>query len=151
MRNHASEWRSFPNNRPGELELDLAIAAAEGITPVAPSATALVRQLANGQTIKWAVNEAGELRVIPKYGPSGSVIAHSTLFGGAPVVAAGEAVLEALDDRPMEVIQFDAHSGHYFPLYDPDEQEQFRSQTCAIARELFAQHGVVVRDDAWYP
>jgi hypothetical protein len=35
MREYDAEWRSFPNNRLGELEVDLAIAAAEGVKSVA--------------------------------------------------------------------------------------------------------------------
>jgi hypothetical protein len=78
------------------------------------------------------------------------VIAHSVLVAGGPVLAAGEAVLEVADDGRVRLIQYDAHSGHYFPLYDTLEQECFRMQARDLGRALFARCGVVILDDAWY-
>ena len=126
----------------------MATAAAPGISPVAPSATSL-RDLADGRTVKWAIRLTGDLRLIPTYTPSGAVIAHRVLVNGGPALAAGEAVRDVADDGRVGLVQYDAHSGHSFPLYNPVEQERVRTQVRALGRDLFARCNVVIPADAW--
>jgi hypothetical protein len=79
----------FYNQLPDELADELAIAKQLGVKPISVADQGF-EAVANSGTIKWAVTQSGELKIIPKY-VNEVELKHSVLTNGQPVLAAGEA------------------------------------------------------------
>ena len=102
----------FKNALPTRLAEELAAAARLGVVPIRPGDPTFEQVIGAG-TIKWVVNLAGELSVMPKF-VSGEEIAHTILTAGAPVLAAGEAEIVGTAGQYL-LLDLNRHSGHYRP------------------------------------
>ena len=119
----------YVNRLPDLLPAELAQAARVGAVPAVPGSLQFVQALQSGR-IKWAVTEAEQLSVVPKW-VGGVEISHAVLVGGQPVLAAGEADV-AVGGGRLFGIEITSHSGHYQPDLESVE----------IGRAAFAAIGV---------
>ncbi len=119
----------FPNRYPEELAQELSLARRLGIVPLRPGDPGFADLVTDG-TVKWVLTLADELLFIPKSVGSAE-LAHPIMTGGAPVQAAGEAEIIALDGE-YGLLDITRHSGHYHP----------DSQSLRIARQAFAVAGI---------
>lgn len=120
----------FPNKYPNDLAEELETAERLGVTPTGVGTAAFDRMI-DGEKIKWAVLKDGRLVIVPKI-VGGEEIKHSVLSGGAPVRAAGEAMIAGSDGHYFG-LEIDGQSGHFFePGWDAEE----------IGRDFFAQAGI---------
>jgi len=84
----------------------------------------------NSGTVKWAINESGQLVIIPKF-VNGTEISHTVLTGGGRVIAAGEAEIAGSGGQYI-LLQINNHSGHYLPS----------SESLGLGRQAFAALGI---------
>ncbi|MFB6398163.1 polymorphic toxin-type HINT domain-containing protein [Polymorphospora lycopeni] len=95
-----------PNNRPGDLSLELMEADFAGISPVAAGTSGFSRAASGSGDFLWTVGEGGNLNMVA----AGRGIHHTVASGGAPVMAAGQ-----ISFRNGAVTSFDNMTGHYTP------------------------------------
>jgi hypothetical protein len=122
---------SLPNQMPLLLEQEMADFAASGAQTAAPGTALFDEMVASGEELIWAVNEAGELRVLPRF-VNQIQMKHSMLFGGAKVRAAGEATIAGSSNGYMG-LSINNSSGHYQPP----------ASTLPYARYVFGNFGIV--------
>ncbi len=85
--------KGFPNRFPDRLAGELEAAHEAGIEPMAVGDALKELIPSNGElNIKWAVNEDGELGIIPMF-PDAEEIHHTVIWNGANVLVAGEGAL----------------------------------------------------------
>jgi hypothetical protein len=119
----ARQWNwvsSFPNQLSSKLQAELADAKKLGVRPLNVQTqikTAAFDSVISAGTIKWAIDEAGNLLIIPK-NVGGSEIYHSVLTNGAPVAAAGEAEMAGDKTNGYFLLMISNYSGHYKPTGD---------------------------------
>jgi hypothetical protein len=119
----------FTNQLPESLPEELAEARRVGVEPIRFGDEGF-DAIANSGTIKWAINEAGELLIIPKY--VGDVeLKHSVLTNGEPVIAAGEAEI-AVDSGTRVGISINRNSGHF----------QTSAESLELGLDAFNEHGI---------
>ncbi|MGW4730353.1 polymorphic toxin-type HINT domain-containing protein [Streptomyces shenzhenensis] len=110
--------RIWPNNLAASLERELALAERLGIRPAKPGSADWDRYIdMDGEPIKWAVLQDGQLVIMPKI-VQGQELSHPVLSGGAAVRAAGEAEIVGGGGQYFG-LRIDAHSGHFFKEGDP--------------------------------
>jgi hypothetical protein len=102
----------YPNNMPGDLDLELAVAERLGVKPTTVGTPAFDEAI-NAGRIKWAVLEDGSLVIEPKH-IGEDEISHAVLSRGAPVRAAGEADIAGSAKGGYYGLDIDDHSGHFF-------------------------------------
>ncbi|MEU3521185.1 Hint domain-containing protein [Streptomyces sp. NPDC006654] len=108
----------WPNTLPGTLEEELALAERLGVRPAKPGTAAWDSFIdMDGEPIKWAVLQDGELVIMPKM-VQGRELSHPVLSRGAPVRAAGEAEIAGGNGQYFG-LRIDSHSGHFFKSGDP--------------------------------
>jgi hypothetical protein len=98
------------NQLPNQLAAELRVASKMGVDPLSIVDPRLA-DVVNAGRVKWAINEGGDLLVIP-HSVGNVEIAHSVLTRGNPVLAAGEADIAAGAGKFIGV-DFSTHSGHY--------------------------------------
>lgn len=108
-----------PNNRPGDLSLELMEADLAGISPVAAGTSGFSRAASGSGDFLWTVGEGGDLNMVA----AGRGIHHTVASGGAPVMAAGQ-----ISFRNGAMTSFDNMTGHYTP--------------CSSCAGAFIQRGV---------
>ena len=126
--------RTFPNQLPGSLADEVAEAAAVGAKPIQPGTPAFEAAVNEG-TLKFVVNESGELLVSP-HTVGGVEISHAVLSGGRPVLSAGQANIAGAGGKFIG-LELTPHSGHFF--------KGLRSESLKaldVAREAFRKFGV---------
>ncbi|MFE9439110.1 polymorphic toxin-type HINT domain-containing protein [Streptomyces sp. NPDC006602] len=105
--------RIWPNNMAATLERELALAERMGVRPAKPGSADWDRYIdMDGEPIKWAVLQDGQLVIMPKM-VQGQELSHPVLSGGAAVRAAGEAEIAGGAGQYFG-LRLDAHSGHFF-------------------------------------
>ncbi|MEU4151220.1 DUF6531 domain-containing protein [Streptomyces sp. NPDC026659] len=102
----------YENQLPGELRRELADAERLGVTPLRVGGAGFDEAINSG-TVKWAVDQNGELLVIPKH-VDGIELKHPVLTRGGPVQSAGEAEI-AGGDGSYFGMEINNNSGHYKP------------------------------------
>ena len=116
----------LPNQLPHLLEHELQDAARRRLVPVHEADRAGLAQLSERGTLKWVLGDAGLV-----FGDER--LFHPVLFGGRPVLAAGEVDL-AVVDKAFYVINVTNHSGHFKPP----------PGTLALAEAAFRKAGFTV-------
>ncbi|MDH6567711.1 hypothetical protein M2160_002732 [Streptomyces sp. SAI-117] len=110
--------RIWPNNMAATLERELALAERMGIRPAKPGSANWDKYIdMDGEVIKWAVLEDGQLVIMPKM-VQGQELSHPVLSGGSAVRAAGEAQVAGGGGQYFG-LEINAHSGHFFKSGDP--------------------------------
>ncbi|MET9791336.1 polymorphic toxin-type HINT domain-containing protein [Streptomyces canus] len=110
--------RIWPNNMAVTLEQELAAAERLGIRPAKPGSANWDKYIdMDGEKIKWAVLQDGQLVIMPKM-VGKDELSHPVLSGGAPVQAAGEAQIAGGGGQYFG-LEINAHSGHFFKPGDP--------------------------------
>ncbi|GAA2412902.1 hypothetical protein GCM10010420_47940 [Streptomyces glaucosporus] len=102
----------YENKLPKQLEEELSQAERLGVTPVRPGSPEFDSIIGEGP-IKWAVDESGNLAVVPKF-IQGQEIYHPVITRGRPVLAAGEADIAGWNGSYWGVRLTNA-SGHFTP------------------------------------
>ncbi|WP_245641254.1 hypothetical protein [Streptomyces megasporus] len=97
---------------PEDLAQELADAERLGVKPLRVGDDGFDAAVNSG-TVKWAVDEQGNLFVIPKY-VDGVELKHPVLTGGRPVLAAGEAEIAGSRGSYFGM-DINYNSGHYKP------------------------------------
>ncbi len=120
----------FPNQMPGTLERELALADRLGVSPSSVGSPEFDAPINSG-TIKWAVREDGNLVTMPKF-VDGQEISHAALTRGDPVRAAGEADIAGSPEAGYFGLDINNHSGHSRPS----------SKGLQVGRDEFAAAGV---------
>ncbi|WP_143663505.1 polymorphic toxin-type HINT domain-containing protein [Streptomyces sp. NRRL B-24085] len=132
--------RIWPNNGAATLAEELALAERLGIRPAKPGSANWDKYLdMDGELIKWAVLQDGELVIMPKI-VQGAELSHPVLSGGAAVRAAGEASVVRGGGQYFGV-EINARSGHFFKQGDPFWAPGGGAEQ--LGRELFEAAGVV--------
>jgi hypothetical protein len=119
----------FHNQLPDELAGELETARKLGVKPMSLSDQGF-EAVVNAGTIKWAVTESGELKIIPKY-INEVELKHSVLTNGQPVLAAGEAEI-AISGSKRVGITINRQTGHF----------QASEESLQIGVEEFKKHGI---------
>ncbi|MGH2509228.1 MAG: polymorphic toxin-type HINT domain-containing protein, partial [Ktedonobacteraceae bacterium] len=119
----------FPNKMSQNLSNELNEAKNLGVQPMSADDPGFSNMVNQGP-VKWAVNQAGDLRFVPKF-VNGTEIFHSVLAAGASVLAVGEADIAAAGDDYW-VADINNYSGHFQPDLDSLEN---------IAKPLFRALG----------
>ncbi|MGW0703712.1 DUF6531 domain-containing protein, partial [Streptomyces sp. NPDC002867] len=119
----------YENQLPNELAGELADAERLGVKPLRVGDDGFDEAINSG-TVKWAVNENGDLLVIPKH-VNGVELKHPVLTEGGPVRAAGEAEI-AGGQGSYFGMGLNNNSGHYKPSIESLE----------IGREAFERAGI---------
>lgn len=127
----------FPNQLPERLPSEMATARRYGIEPSTPGTPEFDEAISQG-TVKYAVTESGEVKVIPKYASDGTEISHPVITGGQPVTAAGEAEIAGSADEGYFGLDVNQHSGHYM---NGDSAAQ-NEAVLDVAKGAFDQHGI---------
>ncbi|WP_327156494.1 putative T7SS-secreted protein [Streptomyces tubercidicus] len=120
----------YENTMPDELAQELATAERLGVKPIKPGGEGFDEAINNG-TVKWTVDENGELAVIPKH-VDGIELKHPVLTGGRPVHAAGEAEI-AGGGGSYFGLEINNNSGHYRPSMESLE----------VGRKAFERAGII--------
>lgn len=103
----------YNNLIPDRLAQELADATRLGVKPFTIGSKEFAKVVNEGEVIKWAVNEGGELVMVPKM-VNGAEIAHTVITGGKSIVAAGEAQVAGYSGN-YYLLEITNHSGHYRP------------------------------------
>ncbi|MEU6385698.1 DUF6531 domain-containing protein [Streptomyces bauhiniae] len=103
---------NYENQLPGELGHELNVADRLGVSPVKVGEPGFDEAINSG-TIKWAVDDHGQLLVIPKH-IDGIELKHPVLTRGGPVQSAGEAEI-AGGEGTYFGMEINNNSGHYKP------------------------------------
>ncbi|GHG97922.1 Hint domain-containing protein [Streptomyces lanatus] len=131
--------RIWPNNMSVSLADELAVAERLGVRPARPGSANWDKYIdMDGEKIKWAVLEDGQLVIMPKV-VQGQELSHPVLSGGAPVKAAGEAQIAGSNGQYFG-LEINSHSGHFFKQGDPFWAPGGGSE--ALGREMFEAAGV---------
>lgn len=132
--------RVFENQQPETLEAELQDAEALGVRPVKPTDPEFA-DVVNSGRVKWAINEQGELVVLP-HTVEGTEISHSVLTGGRPVIAAGEAEIASsgtsVSSGTAHGLEITPQSGHFNYGNDAATNES----VLALGRAAFAKFGI---------
>ncbi|WP_329230980.1 polymorphic toxin-type HINT domain-containing protein [Streptomyces canus] len=132
--------RIWPNNGAPTLAEELALAERKGISPAKPGSANWDKYIdMDGELIKWAVLQDGQLVIMPKI-VQGSELSHPVLSGGAAVRAAGEASIVKGGGQYFGV-EINARSGHFFKQGDPFWAPGGGAEQ--LGKELFEAAGVV--------
>ncbi|MFI9762124.1 polymorphic toxin-type HINT domain-containing protein [Streptomyces sp. NPDC051963] len=132
--------RIWPNNMAATLERELALAERMGVRPAKPGSADWERYIdMDGEPIKWAVLEDGQLVIMPKI-VQGQELSHPVLSGGAAVRAAGEAQIAGGGGQYFG-LEINAHSGHFFKSGDPFWAVSGGAEQ--LGREMFEAAGVM--------
>ncbi|QUC56725.1 Hint domain-containing protein [Streptomyces sp. A2-16] len=132
--------RIWPNNMAITLEQELAAAERLGIRPAKPGSANWDKYIdMDGEKIKWAVLQDGQLVIMPKM-VGREELSHPVLSGGAPVQAAGEAQLAGGGGQYFG-LEINAHSGHFFKSGDPFWAAGGGAEQ--LGREMFEAAGVM--------
>ena len=102
----------YENQLPGRLAEELAAARIRGISPTSPVGPKFDAAINQG-TIKYAVDELGQIKVIPKFAADGAEISHAVITKGRPVLAAGEAEIAGSVNDGYFGVGINEHSGHF--------------------------------------
>ncbi|MBH5132180.1 RHS domain-containing protein [Streptomyces sp. HB-N217] len=102
----------YENTMPDQLAQELADAERLGVRPLRVGDGGF-DEAVNSGTVKWAVDEQGELVIIPKH-VNGVELKHPVLTGGRPVQSAGEAEI-AGEGGVYIGLDLNNNSGHYRP------------------------------------
>ncbi|WP_236622194.1 RHS repeat-associated core domain-containing protein [Novipirellula maiorica] len=127
--------RLRPNQLPDSLADELATASANGVSPIKVGDPGF-DEVVNSGTVKWAVDEAGDLWVIPAV-KNGEEISHAVLVGGRPVKAAGQADVAGTPGTYLG-LDITPHSGHY----NNGASAADNAETVAIGIEAFGKTGI---------
>ncbi|MGK5500757.1 hypothetical protein [Streptomyces sp. URMC 125] len=114
---------------PENLAQELADAERVGVKPLKVGDEGFDAAVNSG-TVKWAVDEQGNLFVIPKYA-EGIELKHPVLTGGRPVLTAGEAEIAGSRGSYFGM-EINNQSGHYKPSMESLE----------IGRKAFERAGI---------
>ncbi|MDG9702411.1 putative T7SS-secreted protein [Streptomyces sp. DH37] len=120
----------YENKLPQQLDRELSQADRLGVTPTRPGSPDFDRVIGEG-TVKWAVDESGNLAVIPKF-VDGQEVYHPVITGGRPVLAAGEADIAGWDGNYWGAA-LNNRSGHFTPS----------DASLDVGREAFERAGIV--------
>ncbi|MFC3575522.1 Hint domain-containing protein [Streptomyces yaanensis] len=132
--------RIFPNRMSTTLAEELSLAERLGIRPAKPGSADWERYIDfDGEPVKWAVLEDGQLVIMPKM-VNGKELSHPVLSGGGPVRAAGEAEIAGGNGQYFG-LRIDSHSGHYFVTDDPFWAPGGGAEQ--VGKEAFAAAGVM--------
>ncbi|MFJ9007085.1 polymorphic toxin-type HINT domain-containing protein [Streptomyces canus] len=132
--------RIWPNNMAATLERELALAERMGVRPAKPGSANWDRYIdMDGEKIKWAVLEDGQLVIMPKM-VQGEELSHPVLSGGGAVRAAGEAQIAGGGGQYFG-LEINAHSGHFFKSGDPFWAAGGGAEQ--LGREMFEAAGVM--------
>ncbi|MEV5959771.1 Hint domain-containing protein [Streptomyces sp. NPDC051987] len=108
----------WPNTMSATLDEELALAERLGVRPAKPGTADWDKYIdMDGEPIKWAVLQDGDLVIMPKM-VQGRELSHPVLSGGAAVRAAGEAEIAGGNGQYFG-LRIDSHSGHFFKPGDP--------------------------------
>ncbi|MFB8442512.1 putative T7SS-secreted protein [Streptomyces niveus] len=121
---------SYENQLPEELERELADAERLSVKPLKVGDSGFDEAINSG-TIKWAVDQNGDLRVIPKH-VNGTELKHPVLTRGGPVQAAGEAEIAG-------------GSGSYFGMEINNSSGHFRPslESLQTGKDAFERAGII--------
>ncbi|WP_349254013.1 DUF6531 domain-containing protein [Streptomyces sp. BPPL-273] len=119
----------YENTMPDQLAQELADAERLGVRPLRVGAEGFDEAINSG-TVKWAVDEHGELVVIPKH-VNGVELKHPVLTGGRPVLSAGEAEIAGGGGTYLG-LDLNNNSGHYLPSME----------SLQIGRDAFERAGI---------
>ncbi len=131
----------WSNTLPELLSKELAQAERLGIRPARPGSADWDRyiDMGDGDAIKWAVLEDGQLVIMPKI-VQGEQLYHPVLSGGASVRAAGEAQIAGANGQYFG-LGINSQTGHFFekgnPFWAPGGGAE------QLGREMFEAAGVV--------
>ncbi|QNP70110.1 hypothetical protein IAG44_12050 [Streptomyces roseirectus] len=132
--------RIFPNRMPATLSEELSLAERLGVRPAKPGSADWERYIDfDGEPVKWAVLEDGQLLIMPKT-VNGRELSHPVLSGGGPVRAAGEAEIAGGGGQYFG-LRIDSHTGHYFVEGDPFWAPGGGAEH--VGKEAFAAAGVL--------
>ncbi|MGW2823971.1 polymorphic toxin-type HINT domain-containing protein [Streptomyces sp. NPDC001443] len=132
--------RIWPNNMAVTLEQELATAERLGIRPAKPGSANWDKYIdMDGEAIKWAVLEDGQLVIMPKM-VGKEELSHPVLSGGGAVRAAGEAQIAGSGGQYFG-LEINAHSGHFFKSGDPFWEVGGGAEQ--LGREMFEAAGVM--------
>ncbi|MFG2118081.1 putative T7SS-secreted protein [Streptomyces sp. NPDC048710] len=120
----------YKNLLPDELEGELADAERLGVKPLKVGDSGFDEAINSG-TIKWVVDQNGELLVMPKH-VNGIELKHPVLTRGGPVQAAGEAEI-AGGDGSYFGMEINRNSGHYKPS----------PESLQVGRDAFERAGII--------
>ncbi|MFI1481334.1 polymorphic toxin-type HINT domain-containing protein [Streptomyces sp. NPDC020747] len=130
----------WSNNMSATLERELALAERMGVRPAKPGSAEWDRYIdMDGEPIKWAVLEDGQLMIMPKV-VQGQELSHPVLSGGAGIRAAGEAEIAGGGGQYFG-LNINSHSGHFFKQGDPFWAPGGGAEL--LGREMFEAAGVV--------
>ncbi|GGX19887.1 type IV secretion protein Rhs [Streptomyces malachitofuscus] len=121
---------TYENQMPEELERELDEADRLGVRPLRVGDSGFDEAINSG-TIKWVVDQNGDLLVMPKTLP-GVELKHPVLTRGGPVQTAGEAEIAGADGSYIGLV-INNNSGHYKPSQD----------SLQVGREAFERAGIV--------
>lgn len=121
----------YPNLLPETLAEEAALATQLGVKSFGVKSAEFAKIVKEGEIIKWAVTEKGELLMIPKIA-QGREISHAIITGGKSVVAAGEAQIAGMSGKYI-LLDISNHSGHFQPS----------AATVSIGKAAFREAGVV--------
>ncbi|WP_420882442.1 RHS repeat domain-containing protein, partial [Streptomyces barkulensis] len=102
----------YHNQMPEDLAQELADAERLGVKPLRVGDDGFDAAVNSG-TVKWAVDEQGDLFIIPKH-VDGTELKHPVLTEGRPVLAAGEAEIAGSSGSYFGM-DINNQSGHYKP------------------------------------
>ncbi|MFJ8855291.1 DUF6531 domain-containing protein, partial [Streptomyces sp. NPDC102437] len=119
----------YKNQLPKELEKELAAAEALGVRPLKVGDPGFEDAINSG-TIKWVVDEKGELLLMAKH-VNGVELKHPVLTRGDNVHAAGEAEIAGSEGSYFGM-EINNNSGHYLPS----------RASVQIGREAFERAGI---------
>ncbi|MGW6910816.1 polymorphic toxin-type HINT domain-containing protein [Streptomyces sp. NPDC054940] len=132
--------RIWPNNMATSLADELALAQRLGVRPARPGTADWDKYIdMDGEKIKWAVLEDGQLVIMPKIVQT-KELSHPVLSGGAPVRAAGEAEVAGGGGQYFG-LSINSHSGHFFK--QGDEFWAPGGGAEKLGREMFEEAGVI--------
>ncbi|QNS05065.1 putative T7SS-secreted protein [Streptomyces xanthii] len=119
----------YKNQMPEVLDQELAAAESLGVKPLRVGDPGFEDALNSG-TIKWAIDEQGDLLIMPKH-VDGIELKHPVLTRGGDVHAAGEAEVAGAEGSYFG-IEINNNSGHYLPSRESTQ----------IGREAFERAGI---------
>ncbi|AIR98138.1 putative T7SS-secreted protein [Streptomyces glaucescens] len=120
----------YENQLPKELDRELADAERLGVRPLRVGDNGF-DEAVNSGTVKWVVDQHGELLVMPKY-VDGVELKHPVLTRGGPVHAAGEAEI-AGGGGSYFGMEINNNSGHYRPSLE----------SLQVGRDAFERAGII--------
>ncbi|MGQ4415723.1 RHS repeat domain-containing protein, partial [Streptomyces sp. SAS_269] len=121
----------FRNQLPEELERELADAERLGVKPLKVGDAGFDEAINEG-TVKWVVDQNGDLLIMPKH-VNGVELKHPVLTHGQPVQAAGEAEIAGSDGSYFSM-EINNNSGHY----------RLSLESLQTGRDAFERAGIIL-------